>query len=280
MRKRYKHNLSYFRLLSCDGGELVPCGLLEVLPGDTVQGMTSTFVRVSPLVTPVMHLVDIRIHHWYIPHRLVWDEWEDFITGGPDGVSTPLHPTIDLGDVAVGSLADYLGIPHGTVPPVSALPFRAYARVWNEWYRDEDLQSEIPLSTASGPDSTTNTALQLICWSKDYFTTARPWEQKGSGVTIPIGDKAPVVGIGPADGVGATSRSYWETDKTTATTGPASQTIYAATETTGNPGSGNKAQIYADLAAVTGIDISDLREALALQRFQEARARYGSRYSE
>ena len=86
MNKRHKHSLSHYKLLSCDMGELVPIGLTEVLPGDTFQHSTSLLMRVSPLLAPVMHPVQVRIHHWYVPHRLVWDDWEKFITGGPDGM--------------------------------------------------------------------------------------------------------------------------------------------------------------------------------------------------
>ncbi len=87
--KRSKFSLSNYKLLTCDMGELVPCGLLEVLPGDTIQQATSALIRVSPLLAPVMHPVSVRIHHWFVPHRLVWDSWEDFITGGPDGLGVP-----------------------------------------------------------------------------------------------------------------------------------------------------------------------------------------------
>ena len=114
--KRSKHSLSYKKLLSCDMGELVPIGLTEVLPGDTVQHATSLLLRASPMLAPVMHPVDVRVHHWFVPHRLVWSEWENFITGGPAGNSLPAFPTITIGGgsgAAVGSLADYLGVPTG-----------------------------------------------------------------------------------------------------------------------------------------------------------------------
>ena len=131
--KRNKFSLSNYKLLSCNMGSLVPCGLTEVLPGDSIQQTTSALIRCAPLLTPVMHPVHVRIHHWFVPHRLVWDGFEDFITGGPDGLDTADFPTIaapSVGGFAVGSLADYLGCPTG-VPnkQVSALPYRAY-RDW------------------------------------------------------------------------------------------------------------------------------------------------------
>ena len=170
--KRSKHSLSHYNLLSMDMGELVPVGLTEVLPGDTVQHATSVLTRVSPLLAPVMHPVRVRIHHWFCPHRLVWEDFEDFITGGPDGFDESTFPTITLdytgpspgtGSNVVGSLADYLGCPPEIDGlEVSALPFRAVALIFNEWYRDQDLVSELPLSVASGADSTTNTDLPQV----------------------------------------------------------------------------------------------------------------------
>ena len=170
--KRSKFNLSYTKLLSCDLGELVPVGLTEVLPGDSFRMSTSALVRCSALLAPVMHAVHVGIHHWYVPNRIVWDNWENFITGGPDGLNADTVPTLTLGGgsgAAVGSLADYLGIPTGVNNlVVNALPFRGYAKIWNEYYRDQDLQTPLVVSTANGPDTTTSVALQNCAWEKDY----------------------------------------------------------------------------------------------------------------
>ena len=199
-------SLSNTKLLSCDMGELVPIGLTEVLPGDTMQQTTSLLVRTMALNAPVMHTTNIRIHHWYVPHRLIWEDFEDFITGGPDGMDDSEFPTINLtytagspptGSGVVGGLADYLGCPPAINNlEVSALPFRAYALIFNEWYRDQDLVAPLTIDVGSGADTTTNTALQNIAWEKDRYTSARPWEQKGPAITIPLGDRANVHGIG------------------------------------------------------------------------------------
>lgn len=190
MRKRSKFSLSHYRLFSGRMGMLMPIGITECLPGDTFQQATSVFLRCSPLVTPVMHPVHVTVHHWYIPTRLLWDDWEDFITGGPDGMNASIMPTITApseGGFAIGSLADYMAIPSG-IPDleVCALPFRAYALLYNECYRDQDLEEELPISLESGPDTTTNTTLQRCDWARDYFTTARPWPQKGPAVSVPV----------------------------------------------------------------------------------------------
>ena len=184
--KRSKMSLSYTHLLSCDMGELVPIGLLEVLPGDSIRMNTSALVRCAPMLAPPMHPVEVCIHHWFVPHRLVWDSWEAFITGGPDGNNASVFPTRASGTIVQGTLANYLGLPIGTVPAFSALPYRGYALIWNEWYRDQDLQTALSIPRTDGVDGSATNNLQNVSWEKDYFTTARPWEQKGAAVTIPL----------------------------------------------------------------------------------------------
>lgn len=267
-------------------GELVPIGLTEVLPGDTVQQATTALIRCSPLLAPVMHPVRVQIHHWYVPHRIVWEDWEDFITGGPTGTDASVFPTITMpggGGAAVGSLADYLGVPTGVNSlEVSALPFRGYAKIFNEWYRDQDLQTELVIDETSGADTTTNTALQNADWEKDYFTSARPWEQKGPAITIPLGTTAPVTGVGVSGTGNADAQTLWQTTGSAGSVpafGPADQLLVRA-QTTGAVGGGNLPQVFADLSGASAITINALREAMALQRYQEARARYGSRYVE
>jgi len=298
--KRGLFSLSNTRLFSCDMGELVPIGLTEVLPGDTLQQATSMLVRASPLLAPVMHPVDVRIHHWYVPFRLIWDSWENFITGGPDGLNASVFPTITIGGgsgAAVGSLADYLGVPTGVNNiAVSALPFRAYNLIWNNWYRDQDLQTPLVVSKADGADTTTagpgGTAytsgaatLSNVCWEKDYFTSARPWEQKGPTVTVPLGTRADVKGIATDNAVNfnaGTSGALRQTPAGPTTTfSPYYQSAGGSIVIKG--GAGGAAaypDIYADLSTASAVTVNALRQALALQRYEEARARFGSRYVE
>lgn len=286
--KRNKFSLSHYKLFSCSQGELVPATMMEVLPGDSIQHATSMLVRVLPLLAPVMHPVRATIHHWFVPHRLVWDEWEDFITGGPDGMDASVFPTIYFGTgIQVGTLGDYLGLRPGGYPFVcSALPYRGYALIFNEWYRDQDLQSPLPISTASGVDTTTNIALVNRCWEKDYFTSSRPWEQKGPAVSIPLAGDAPVLGIGKVDGdFPEASQTVRESDQTTSVYANASSigiggAAQAQYKVEGSAASSGWPNIRADLSGVTAVNINDLRLALALQRYEEARARYGSRYVE
>ena len=258
--KRSKFSLSNTKLLSCDMGELVPCGLQEVLPGDTIQLSTSALIRVSPLVTPVMHPVHARIVHFFVPHRIVWDDFENFITGGPNGNDSTAHPVINMpagGGAAVGSLADYLGVPTGVANlQVSALPFRGYSLIWNEFFRDQDLQTPVTVNTGNGVDTTTNTSLLRAAWEKDYFTSSRPWIQKGPQVSIPLGSTAPVVGLMvPNNATGtATSLPHIDSAGNTIASGTPyfGGAVVRAQATGAINATSNRPQVFADLANAAG----------------------------
>lgn len=275
--KRSKMSLSNYKLATMPLGKLIPVNWFEVIPGDSVQQATSALVRVTPLAKPIMHPVIVRIHHWFCPNRLVWTGFEDFITGGPDGLDASVHPYVELGTVGEGTIYDYLGIPPATYSSdhVSALPFRVYDEIFNQHYRDQDLVTELTIDKTNGLDSTTDIGLQYASWPKDYFTTSRPWAQKGSGVTIPLGSTADVI-PDPAD-----------TKPTFTLGGTGSYNLAGDGSTTakwdsGGSGTGrwDNPALLADLSGATGIDIADLRLALSIQRYQEARAKYGSRYVE
>lgn len=271
-------------------GELVPCGLTEVLPGDSIQQATSALVRCSPLLAPVMHPVEIRVHHWFVPHRLVWEDWEDFITGGPDGYDDAQFPTVNSPagtGFAVGSLADYLGVPTG-VPNLacSALPFRGYGLIFNEWYRDQDLVTERVVDVTEGVDTTTNLTLANVAWEKDMFTSARPWEQKGPSITIPLGTSAAVRTAASAQVTGAQPQLNMSTvaGNTPGNNFNVGVSTSGGVRTTATPGSAGDGlypnNLFADLTGASAVTVNILREAMALQRYEEARARYGSRYIE
>ena len=286
MKKRSKFSLSHYKLATMNMGMIVPVGLTEVLPGDTLQQATSAFIRVTPLVAPVMHPVHVSIHHWYVPLRLIWDDFESFITGGDDGLDDSVYPTVTAGSggFAIGSLADYLGVPTGVANlEVSALPFRAYDLIYNEWYRDENLVDELAISTASGADTTTCLTLQAHAWKKDYFTAASPWPQKGPAVTVPVE-------LGSQSSVGLTitgnGTPSFQTYGDLRIGGRGAQAYFQNSNSGDSPIS-----VVWDDPALSGtakfdgselgtVDINKLREAFALQRFEEHRALYGSRYTE
>lgn len=205
--KRNVFDLSHEHKLTCDMGKLIPIMCEEVIPGDTFKVKTDIVIRLAPLLAPVMHRVDVFTHFFYVPTRLVFDKWDDFITGGEKGqyvgedadTIVPPYITAPEDGFVLGSLADYLGLPVG-VPgiKVSAMPFRAYDLIYNEWYRDEDNIDPLVVDLDEGEDTTTSTSVQFRAWEKDYFTSSQPWTQKGTAVSLPLGSLGmiPVVGDG------------------------------------------------------------------------------------
>lgn len=305
MKARSLMSLSHMKALTCDMGELVPVGLTEVIPGDTFQQSSSAFIRLAPMLAPIMGgPVEVSLHHFFVPLRLLWEDFEDFITGGEDGEDASVFPTITFASgVAIGSLGDYLGLPTGVNNiTVSALPFRAYGLIYNDWYRDSQLQTKLALSLASGNDVTTSTVLKNRNWEKDYFTSARPFEALGPSVTIPLGGTIPIDAVADlpvkSDGTNPTFNSTGGTTNLAnsgfravignpAGAGFANQQSGTAGTVTFGNNTGLEVTIAdiankleGDLSGSTAVDINVLREALALQRFQEARNMYGGRYVE
>lgn len=245
-------------------GELIPIGHTEVLPGDSVQHHTNVLVRVSPLAAPIMHNITARVHHFFVPYRLCWGErfgdpgtFEDFITGGSDGNDTQTVPqrAIEPENWDVHRLYDYFGIQKPTITTnVSVLPFRAYGLIFDEYYRDQDMLPPV----AEQPSA----YVRECAWEKDYFSSARPWTQKGPDVTLPVGSEAPV-----------------RTTNAPNITPSSSSTDAQRNAYFGTPPEEDQ-RLIADLSDAQAINVNDFRKAFALQRYQEARARYGSRYTE
>lgn len=276
--KRSKHSLSHYKLATFDMGELVPVAAFDVLPGDSIRMATSALLRVSPLMAPVMHPVSVRIHHWYVPWRVLDPNWEDFITGEEGDLPTLTGEQCKI----QGNLSDYLGIPPNVNDNLTMVSFKhqAYAKIVDEFYRDQDLQPEYnPAGTWP---------LFNVAWEKDYFTAARPWTQKGPAITLPLGDMAPVRGIGVVNGSGFAQTSGvlnmdFPNDVTLSVGNPALGPAADVGLNLGilqDPAHAGWPKIYTDLAAATGVDVNDVRKAFALQRYQEARAQYGSRFTE
>lgn len=276
--KRTKHSLSYYKLATFNMGKLVPVACLPVLPGDSIQQASSCLLRVSPLLRPVMHPIQVRMHHFYVPYRLVWSEWEQFITGGQDGEGDgAVYPTI-TGNFAAKGLGDYLGVPPGVAnTEVSALAFRAYGLIANQYYLDQDLQTPRVIDLTGGADTTTDLTLADICWEKDLFTQARPWPQKGPDITLPLGTTAPVVTTGVNPQLTFTGSGGNRTLGVDA----AGDLVQAGGANPGGTVSAFWADptgLQADLSSATAVNVNDVRRAFALQRFAEARAQYGSNY--
>ena len=258
---RNEFNLSHEHKTSLDLGQLVPVQVDEVLPGDTFQQRSTALTRVAPLAHPLMHRVELRMHTFYVPNRIVWREgnsifpgnWEDFITG-----KNTTDPKPEYLSTATEPLLDYMGIPNISGLTVDALPIMAINLIWNEFYRDQDLQTERSLL---------NTTIPRCAWQKDYFTIARPQPQQGEPVPIPV-DQGQLYVYGPPD----------ENPASLATT---SGSGLAYLTPSSDPIT-DRALYAAPLASEENnslfMNIDDLRRSMALQRFAEARMRFGSRY--
>lgn len=285
--KRSKHSLSHYRLTTWNQGELYPVMCEEVLPGDSFRHQASVLMRVSPLVAPVMHPVHLMVHSWFVPSRLVWDNFEDFITGKNTNLVYPLLP-VNSGDTAAWRLVQAMGVgAQSRVTDISlvALPFRAYNLIYNEFYRDQDLNTALTVNTGDAADDPAIYAIRNGSWEKDYFTTARPYPQQGSDtevVQLSLTGSAPVLGIGvsttPTWNQTVTAR---ESDGTTSNYVNASQVNVTPTyiEQAGSTGYPN---VRADLSGVAAgsvnMDINEWRRSMAMQRIREHRNRFGSRY--
>ena len=268
-------NLSYEKKFNCDMGMLIPVACDEVVPGDQFKISNEVVIRWQPLIKPILHEVNVFTHYFFVPYRLLWDNsdtdsWEAFITGGPDGTLEPQIPTWQAAplETAVGTLWDYLGFPIDLTASIAngnapiAFPKRAYNLIWNEYYRDQTLQTEV---------AEDNYQILFRAWEKDYFTSLLPWQQRN-----PIAPSLPIVG---------TSSAVWEAIDP----GEVIVEIPLQIETAvpvGSISNTNAAFIPAinnntvDLSAASSFDIADLREVVQIQKFLERNARVGARYTE
>lgn len=275
------HNLSHSVKYADYLGYLTPIAIFDCVPGDRINHKIHALIRTQPLLAPVMHEVDIDIHAYFTPDRLVWDDSEDFYTGGDDGTENPTRPTMAAPastGYTVGSLADYFGLPTGVPDYIhDARPFRAHGLIFNEHYRDTQLQAPVVVSTASGLDTTTSRAMLRPAWKRDYFTKCRPEPQLGAEVIIPLTGDAPVMTDAvPGSGTGTGIVSV----NSTVAGAPRNMLANATNVLLGSNNDAPTNALYTDLSAVTGIPIRELREAGAAQRFLENNNIFGGRYIE
>lgn len=280
-----------------DAGYLVPCYLDEVLPGDVHRGEMTVFCRLATPLFPIMDELEIETFFFFVPNRLVWTNWVKMMgeRANPGDSISYTVPTKQspVGGFGVGTLYDYFGLPTvGQLDPagdvaVNALPLRGYYLIYNEWFRDQNLQGSIPVPVDDGPDSGIDYHLVLRNKKHDYFTSALPWPLKGGQeVQLPIGGVAPVTGIAlPNTGVNISGQpaNYSQTDgiplggwlgywDSSLTQKPAFRMDRA--------GAAGIPEIYADLSQATGATINAMRLAVATQQLLERDARSGTRYTE
>ena len=279
--RKNKFDLSREVKMTMQMGKLYPAFIQEIIPGDSLRVNSQQMLRFSPLLAPVMHNIDLKMDYFFVPYRLIWDEWKDFITGGEDGDpnTQPSFPRFKLEESRSGfwnkkSLADYMGLPvtefetglGTTNTEISALPFRAYQLIWHEYFRDQNVGFEYKQHTSSGLQANDYDTVNEQCgfrfsnWEKDYFTSALPFLQRGPEVELPLGKVT----------VDAGQNAF-----TTVPTGNVKTVdgnLVITSGTTNVP-----SELVGELEAVT---INELRKATALQRFLEVMARGGSRYRE
>lgn len=308
-------NLSHDKKLSTKFGRLTPILVQETLPGDIFQGNSQCLMRFAPMLAPIMHRVDVYIHYFYVPNRILWPEWEDWITGNNDEVEPPWFGIPKALDAYVGNgtTLDHLGLPSSDIeginyglsdPPepyqkFNALPAAAYQRVWFEYYRDQNLEfpdktakdcmlvsGENTLAEATIEAGVINIGNKYRAWRKDYFTSALPWAQKGDEALIPLSGDIGI--IEPWDYDGKWTKIRQRTDGTPLNAAQAGtlKTGAGSGQTFVDPTDGST-----DLAVVvdssdfytisnSNTSIEDLRRAARMQEWLERNARGGTRYVE
>ena len=326
--QRSRFNRASQHKTTLNTGDLVPIYVDEMLPGDTVKMDMSALVRMSTPIFPVMDNAFIEFFWFFVPYRLVWEHWKNFMGENTESAWTPKTeyeiPKILVGEdaelpnstkVSKGTIADYMGIPTNVQHiRYSALPFRAYALIWNEWFRSENLQDPVDINKGDSnagyvdpkESGYTDTAyaqyggkLLRTCKPFDYFTGALPMPQKGEAVLLPLGTTAPIIGdgtpiklytdnategyqlyTGRANSGSGTNNQYnvaLSTDGTTSGTKPkVGDKLYLPFQNNQDDGTG----MVADLSTATAATVNMLRQAFAVQRMLEKDARGGSRYTE
>ncbi|AXH78182.1 MAG: major capsid protein [Microviridae sp.] len=281
-----------------DAGYLYPIYVEEVLPGDTFNLKATMFARLATPIVPIIDNLYLESFFFFVPNRLVWDNWQKFM-----GERTAPNSTIDYTVPQIGSpingfpersIYDYMGIPGvgqialGSAIAVNALPLRAYNLIWNEWFRDENLQDPAPIYTNDASEEYNVYGLLRRGKRHDYFTSCLPWVQKGDSVMLPLGTTAPVKTASASQITGVQNALQWRetsagnlvSNSGTIGIGASSQPVYNASGITGVVGNLYPANLFADLSEATASTINQIRQAFQIQKLLERDARGGTRYTE
>lgn len=312
--KRTKFDRSHVYKTTFNSGKLIPVFVDEVLPGDTARMSVNYFARLATPIKPIMDNIYLDWFFFFVPNRLVWEHWQNFCFEQEDpGDSTDyVIPTVtatgNSDNAYVGSLWDYFGLPvntSGNLSGISALPFRGVYLIWNEWFRDENLQKSVKIQKGDTNEVLNSDRVSeqpswvfllgtsivpgLACPPRskrhDYFTSALPWTQKGPGVNISLTGNAPVFGDGQRLGLapedaGSAVGYLGMTGNVGAMLRTASDSEWESWQTAYVTSDRSKSGLLADLSDISAITINGLRTAFQMQKFYERLARGGSRYTE
>ena len=289
---RSSFNRSHGYKSAFDAGYLVPIFVDEALPGDTFNLRASLFGRLATPIKPVMDNLFLETFFFFVPNRLVWDDWQKFNgeqenPGDSTDYTIPIRNTTNA--LEIGTIYDYMGLPvQADSCQHNALPFRCYNLIWNEWFRDQNLQDSVEVNKASGSDNGVNYELLRRGKRHDYFTSCLPWPQKGEQVIVPLGDEADVL----TDAVDRLTGSAAPLRIGSAASGvPSVGGVLGIGPDDGDVQTGDEGQqtladkiyplnLYADLSSATGVSINDLRQSFQIQKLLERDARGGTRYTE
>jgi hypothetical protein len=272
-----------------DSGYLIPVYVDEVLPGDTFNLKMTAFARMATPLFPVMDNMYLDSFFFFVPNRLLWSNWEKFM-GAQDNPGDSIayivpQITSDTGGYPIGTVQDYMGLPTigqvtaGQTVDHSALQLRAYNLIWNEWFRDENLQNSVAVNTGDGPDSPADYSLLRRGKRHDYFTSSLPWPQKGQPVSLPLGQSAPIR-VDQYQGASALDGKYLVGDGGSGADELRANSTYGTSTGAVLFVGGDAANFYADLSDATAATINQLRESFQIQRLLERDARGGTRYTE
>jgi len=301
---RSAFDCSHSHKTTFNAGYLVPVYVDEVLPGDSIRLNMTAFCRLSTPLVPIMDNLELESFFFFVPYRLVWENWERFMgeQASPSDTTQFLTPYVEIlaADLAPGSLGDYFGLTlnnSANTLKVSALPFRAYNRIWNDWFRDEDLSVKMSEVVDDGPDTIGGDGYAVNYRAKrhDYFTSARPWPQKPTAQDwLPSSSTFNPLGLNAGLGQGGFSKGYYASEGIGAPVMGLGSNVAADAGAVSMNMTGNRVGIYDDtlrgddvIMRMTPFDypdvrvlVSDIRTATMIQAMLEKNARGGTRYSE